>query len=200
MSLITWEITTDSKREPVSVTEVKEHLREDRNDSSTDAYIKTLIKSARYRLEAATGRALFTQTRQLRLVSFPPGNKILLPGYPVASITSVKYYDDSGVQQTWSSAEYSLKDSKPNWLQLGYDYDFPTHRSSRDEIEIEYICGESSVSSIDPRVFHAIYLDVELNYDGYMDDRRRGAAIRAYDSLVDQLKIGEDFLDYGESI
>lgn len=194
--MITWEITTDSKLEPVTVTEAKDHLRVDH--SNDDSVILSLIKSARYRLEAATGLAFFTQTRQLRLPCFPYKSKILLPGYPVQSVTHIKYYDTGGTQQTWSNSEYTLRDAKPNYIQLNYNEVYPVHRSKRDEIEIEYIAGETSTVSIDPRVIQAIKLDVELNYDDLLLNRdARARIIYSYDALVSQLQIGEDFLEYG---
>lgn len=188
-----WEVKTAPAAEPVSVAEVKAHLRVDHSNDDTE--LGYLIESARLELERMTGRAFVTQTRTLRLSRFPVNDRIYLPGDPVASITHVKFINDGGTQETWTASEYSLRQGAPSWLQLGWEYSWPTHRSTRDEVEIEYVCGVA-VDSVDKRVEHAIKLRVQMDY-AEQHDKEWERVKRSYDSLVDQLKIGEEFVAYG---
>ena len=190
-----WELKTAPTVEPVTLAEVKLHLRVDH--SADDTVLSSLIKSARQEVETETGRAIVTQTRLLRLSCFPDGSeyRLQLPGSPVASISSVKYIDDAGSQQSWSSANYALRQGEPAWLQLGYDKEWPEHRSTQDEIEIEYVCG-SAVSSIDERLKQAVLFKVQATYSE-LDEKETRRVIHAASSLVQQLRIGEEFTEYG---
>lgn len=190
-----WEIKTAPTLEPVTIAEMKQHLRI--GHSEDDTQLKTLIESARLQLERETGLAFVTQTRTLRFSCFPSNleYKLFLPGEPVASITHVKYYDGDGVQQTWNSSNYTLRQGRPSWVGLNYDVDWPDHRGEQDEIEIEYICG-AAVGSVDQRVKHAIKLKVQLDY-AEQHNKEWERVNRSYESLKMGLMIGEEFIQYG---
>ena len=190
-----YNVKTAPTSEPITLAECKEHLRVDHTDD--DDLITAYIQAAREKLELDTGRAFFTRTRVQRLTEFKTANRrIKLVGCPVQSIVHVKYYDNDGTQQTWSSAEYALRVGEPNWLQLSYNYSWPDHRSDDDEIEIEYICGKTLVADIDERVKQVIRMLVENWYDD-PDKATMARITTAIDSLTANLRIGEEFLSYG---
>lgn len=189
-----WDITTEPTVEPVTYEAIKSHLNLDNNNHK--AVLESRIRSVRQQIEKDTGRAFVTQTRTLRLSCFPVGEtRIYLPGSPAASITHVKYIDSDGVQQTWSSSDYSLRQGEPGWLQLGHDKDWPEHRSDRDEIEIEFVCGESA-STVSEDVKDAIKFKVQASF-AELDEKEHDRIMKAHYSLVGGLKIGEEFLSYG---
>jgi hypothetical protein len=120
-----------------------------------------------------------------------------LPGAPVASISNVAYVDLNGTNQVWDSTEYNLVAGEPSYLQLAYNENWPDHRGTRDRIIITYVCGKDDVADIDVRVKAACKLHVELNYD--REELRDKGADRiqvALDSLVNQLRIGDEFQCY----
>ena len=189
-------ITSEPASEPITLTELKAHLRVDGVLDDTELGDK--LTEARKSIEQLTNRAFFTQTRTLSFNRFDhTTSRIYLPGAPVALITSLTYYDLNGTQQTWDSGNYSLVVGQPSWLQLDYNVDWPDHRSVRDRIVITYVCGASDVADIDARVKSACKLHVELNYD--REELRDKAADRiqnGFDSLITQLRVGDEFQCY----
>jgi len=99
--------------EPVTLADVKEHLRI--TDSDSDSYIQALITSARITLEEYTGLAFITQQWKLTLDRWPSGrdywwsgvrqgslrelegmySDLTLPRYPLQSIVSVKTFNQT---------------------------------------------------------------------------------------------------------
>lgn len=99
---------------PITLTEAKTHLRVDH--SADDALISGLILASTGYCEKFTARAFVTQTWELVLDEFP-SNEILIPLPPLQSVTSVKYDDANGFEQTVSSLEYTVDDvSEPGWV------------------------------------------------------------------------------------
>src|SRR5574343_985939 len=100
LKLITAATTT-----PVTLAEAKLHCRVDGTDE--DALITSLITAATETAEQQlAGRVLMQQTWELTLDAFP--GVFELTRVPVQSITSLKYYDTAGVQQTMAGADYTL--------------------------------------------------------------------------------------------
>ena len=94
----------------LSLSTAKSHLRVDGSDD--DTLITALVASAEQLAEHLTGRTLITRDRTHRVAEF--GDRIRLPGAPVASITSVKYLDTAGAEITLSNALYALE-SGTDW-------------------------------------------------------------------------------------
>lgn len=93
--------TTD----PLTLDEVKLHLRVTGDDE--DTLIDGLLKAATSYLDGWTGilgRALESQTWEMALDEFP--DEIELPLGPITSVTSVKYTDTTGTEQTMSALLY----------------------------------------------------------------------------------------------
>jgi uncharacterized phiE125 gp8 family phage protein len=184
--------------EPITVDELKDHLRVETNDF--DLELESLITVARKSLEIETGLVVFTSTRKMLFDRFPPNSfsRLYLYGTPVQSVSHVKYYDEAGTQTTWSSSKYRLQDGKPNYLQCVFGETWPAHRSVQDKIEIQYVCGKTTTAAIDERIKQAIKLNCSLQFDGELIVKDEAARLeKAYRNLISQLKVGEDFLVYG---
>ena len=184
--------------EPITVDELKDHLRIETNDF--DLELASLISVARKSLEIETGLVVFTSTRKMFLDRFPPNSfsRLYLYGTPVQSVSHVKYYDDSGTQQTWSSSKYNLQEGRPNYIQCVFGETWPAHRSVQDKIEIQYVCGKTTTAAIDERIKQAIKLNCSMQFDGELIVKDEGLRLeKAYQNLIGQLKVGEDFLVYG---
>lgn len=140
---MTIQIVTAPAAEPITLVEAKAHLRVD--DATSDTLIASYIKAARQIAEGFMRRSLVRRTLRLSLDGFPSyGCPLLLPFAPVASISSVKYYDSDGALQTWSSAEYLLEaDSEPARLQHHPDDAWPTdlHIGRLGVAQVEYVAG-----------------------------------------------------------
>jgi len=87
-------------------------------------------------------RQLCTATWTLKLDSFPPADYIELPRPPLATVTSVKYYDLAGTQQTFSSGKYTVDThSEPGRVVLNYGESWPSIRSQSQAVEVIYTAG-----------------------------------------------------------
>ena len=110
-----FKVITAVATEPITRAEAKLHLGLDDMSGShpDDAIIDALITAAREYGEQYTKRALAQQTLEASLDAFPDSDddRIDLPRAPVASITSVKYTDTSGTEQTISGSAYALSTS-----------------------------------------------------------------------------------------
>ena len=97
--------------EPVDSTLVKEWLRVDSGDTSQDAVITLLITAARQAVEDYLRRCLVQTTVTWVLDADQTEDPIWLPYPPVASITTVKTFDDSTgseVATTVAATNYQL--------------------------------------------------------------------------------------------
>lgn len=96
--------TSPPATEPVSLAEAKAHLRITHNDD--DAYITTLIKTARASIEAQTGLGLISQGWSVFLDDWPDNGVIELPLAPVLDIADIKVYGDDDTFAVIDPAHY----------------------------------------------------------------------------------------------
>jgi uncharacterized phiE125 gp8 family phage protein len=98
-----FERTVDAASEPVTLSEVKDHLKIDGTDE--DTYLTSLITASRQMLESELERSFITQTWKMYLPYFPLG-EINIPKGKVLTVESVEYYDSNNSLQTVSTDEY----------------------------------------------------------------------------------------------
>lgn len=136
-------VTTAPTSEPVSLAEAKAAARID-DELVHDRELLRLIQAAREAAESYTQRSIMPQTLTLYLDAFDA--VIRLPRAPVTSVTSVKYLDDAGVQQTLAASKYrvDLVSYQPR-ITPGFDEPWPITRPVTNAIEIEYVTGYASV-------------------------------------------------------
>jgi uncharacterized phiE125 gp8 family phage protein len=103
--------------QPLTVEEVKAHLRVDHTDE--DSLIALYIAAATSFIDGEygfLGRALVTQTWELVLDNFPL-HEIKIPLPPLQEVESIKYDDADGNEQVVSTLEYWVDDaSEPAWV------------------------------------------------------------------------------------
>jgi len=142
-----WKVTTAPVLEPVTLAEAKLHLKVDY--TADDALITELIKTARQKCEQFQNRAFIEQIITAKLDSF--SNVIALPMPPLISVTTVKYLDTNGVQQTLANTYYDEdKTSQPGLITLGYNDSWPAVRSQHHAVEIIYKAGYGAAASTVP--------------------------------------------------
>jgi uncharacterized phiE125 gp8 family phage protein len=118
-------LVTAPAAEPLSVSQLKTHLRIDHNDEDDD--LEDLIIEARQKLESDMRRAFITQTWRMSLDGWPTLDEILLPRPPLQSVTSIVYKDSEGTPTTWSSSAYIVDtDSEPGRIVLAYGETWPS--------------------------------------------------------------------------
>lgn len=175
---------------PVTVADMKLHLRVDVTDE--DNLIEALIKAARARMERELNRTLLTTSWKLTMDYFP--TVFFLPRSPAISVTSVKYYDTGGTQQTLSSSAYQLVSGRrPSRIVEAYGYSWPSVQDKSDAVEVIYSAGEgAAATSIPEDLVSALKLDVAHLFENREAVMVGAPAIdlpRGYDSLTRDYKI-----------
>ncbi|WP_292893254.1 MULTISPECIES: head-tail connector protein [unclassified Nitratireductor] len=98
--------TVDPLVEPVTLAEVKAHLRLEQ--VSEDVLIEGLIRAAREEVEKTTGQALIDQSWRLTLDDWPPGEVLYLHRTPVREVLSVTVFDADGAASIVDPSTYRL--------------------------------------------------------------------------------------------
>lgn len=158
-------ITTAPATEPVTETEAKLHCRVDH--STEDAIFTRLIEVARIQCENISGRAFVTRTYTAMLDRWP-GSCFELPYPPLASISSIKYYDDAGsAAATFNSANYYVDtNSEPGRVALISGADWPsTTLRDINGVEIIYTAGYGNAAAVPDQYKQAMLLLIGHLYE-----------------------------------
>ena len=150
-------LVTPPAAEPVSVAELKAHMRVEISDD--DTLIGQYGKTARIWCEDFTRRQFVTATWRLTLEDFPWGDRIELPRPPLQSVTSLTYVDDNGTTQTYDALSYRLiTDEEPGYLLPVYNGDWPSYRADVDAIKVTYVAGYGLAVAVPENLKTAIKL------------------------------------------
>jgi len=161
-------LVTAPTSEPVTAPELLLHLRTDATDFPNAA---AFITDARQEIENRSGLAFITQTWRLSLDRWPTGGEawwdgvrdgsiaelygnaqrsIALPKWPLASITSVKVYDEDSNETAVTVANVFDVDaySTPGRMTLKRGQTWPIALRSSNAIEIVYVAGYPSAANV----------------------------------------------------
>lgn len=145
--------------EPVTVAEAKLNARVDH--SAEDSLWAIWVAAARRLTEREANRRWVTQTVKLVLPGWPADGMIRLPVAPVQSVTSVKYYDATGTQQTLTaSTDYRawLGHHRPVIYPPPPAY-WPDLTDSRlDAVEVIFVAGYGAAADVPPEARQAVLL------------------------------------------
>ena len=173
----------------VSLADAKLHLRVD--DTDQDALITATIWAATEAAEQVMGRALMPQTWELTLDAFPEAFK--LTRVPAVSITSLKYWDAAGVQQTLGSGLYALD----NTDDFGHAYvvpvfggTWPDAREQINAVALRYVAGYATAANVP----ESIKSWIKLQAGAMFENRQAEGAVQTYalgfaDRLLDRYKV-----------
>jgi uncharacterized phiE125 gp8 family phage protein len=158
--------TVDPTQEPITVAEAKQHCRALADVPDEDRMMADYVRAARDAYEAYTERAAMTQTWRWTLDNFC--DEMVLPmAAPLQSVTSVKYYDTAGTQQTLATTYYRVDtDSTPGIVRLKPDQAWPDVQTTRGQaVEIVYVCGHASVAAVPQSVKSGMYFLIDHLYE-----------------------------------
>ena len=157
------EVFADGTFEPVSKAEAKAHLRVDHD--ADDFLIDALAAAARQYAEDLTGRGLVRRTYDLFLDAFPRWT-VELPRPPVDSVTTVKYLDTAGAQQTLAASKYVVDaKSSPGRVTPAWGESWPATRAQVNAVEIRFVAGHANATVVSPKVKLGIKLLISTWYD-----------------------------------
>lgn len=144
---------------PVTVAEAKAQARVAFDDD--DTLIGDYVSAATDMIERYIGRSIMQQTWEVVLDGF--SDSITLPKGPVQSVTSVKYKDAAGGEQTVSSANYIFDGvSDPQRVVKVSDYAWPTVSAEVNSVTVRFVAGYAAVPA---SIKHAVLLVVSAWYD-----------------------------------
>ncbi len=149
---------------PVSLAEAKTHLRVDFTDD--DTLIGALIDAATAHIDGYTGilaRALVTQTWQQDFCDWPGDRVLRLPLAPVASVSSVKYFDSANTEITVAeTGNYALlEDARGPYIKFTSDFAAPALFDERDDrIGVTFVAGYGGAAEVPAAIRAAVLLIV----------------------------------------
>lgn len=148
------QITTAPAVEPITLDEAKEQLHITHDDE--DAFISSLIVTARIHCEQVARRSFVTRTYTARLDCWPYMTRFELPFPPLLAVTSIKYTDQSGVQATFAATNYIVDaHSQPGRIALKSSASYPSVTLQEiNAIEIVYTAGYGLAVAV-PDVYKA---------------------------------------------
>lgn len=175
-------LVTPPAAEPVTLAQAKKQLELASSDTAHDAHLALLIQAAREQWEADTDSCCLTQTWKVYAEEFDD-DEIYLPKRPIQSVTHVKYYDASNVQQTLSTSVYSLDDAA-RAVRLDSLQVWPAVYDRFDAITITFVAGYTSAAAL-PAIHKQAILLLVGKYFENRDMHVSGAYTdAAYDALV----------------
>jgi uncharacterized phiE125 gp8 family phage protein len=182
-------LITAASTPAVTLAEAKLHLRVDVSDD--DALITAMVSAATQVAEQITNRALSEQTWEITLDHFP--RSFNLTRVPVASITSLKYYDIDGTLQTLASSAYALDNSNdygPARVTPAYMEIWPGTRSQAAAVALRYVAGYASAAAVPESIKSWIKLQVGAMYENRQaEGARQSYALGFADRLLDRYRV-----------
>lgn len=175
--------TTDATSEVITTAEAKSHLRV--SVDTDDDLIDDLIKAARQWTENYTRRALLTQTWELTMDGFPDsGEVVYLERSPVASVTSLKYYDTDDTEQTWGTSNYNIDtNSTPGRISEDVDVSWPSTSDRKNAVKVTFVAGDTTAASVPLPIKQAMLIHISHNYDNRGDEGHRKYPQAIFDLL-----------------
>ena len=160
--------------EPVSLNDLKLHLRIDPDALDEDEYLEGLEITARKQAEDYMGRAIMTTTFDYFLSGWPRSNFIKLPYGNLVSVTSVAWKDQDGVSDTLTVTTDYLVETNGEGIGkivLPYSVTWPSGTLyPSNPISIRYICGWASADLVPAGIKSAIKLLVAKLYESRGED------------------------------
>ena len=133
-------LLTPATTTPLSLAEVKEHLRV--LHSTENSLIDLYNKAATASVENWLGRSLVKRTYELTLDTFNEDG-IVLPMPPIIAVLSVKYDDADGNEQTLVEGTDYFVDTanEPGWLLKIGSSSWPTVMDTANAVRVQYTAG-----------------------------------------------------------
>lgn len=150
--------------EPVTLTDVKAHLRIDSDHE--DVLINSLMLTSRLHLESSLAIAMITQSWRLVVDAWPKSGQLDIPLAPLQSVTSVRVKPATGAAQLVPASSYLVDvTSRPPRI-IWNKGALPKPGVAAAGIEIEFTAGfGAGASSVPAPLRHAILMLVAHWYE-----------------------------------
>lgn len=172
-------VTTAPTELPVLIGEVMAHVRE--TNQAKQAELLEYMFAAVDQLEGPNGllgRCLVSQTVEYTMDRFPAEgwweysrfvSAFDLPLSPMQSVTSIKYLDENGTEQTLASSNYRVLnagvETKRGRVELAYDETWPDTRPIEQAVTVTYVAGFGARNAVPWKYRQLIMAWVKELYD-----------------------------------
>ncbi|GAB3388127.1 head-tail connector protein [Lysobacter fragariae] len=174
-------LITPAGLKPVTISEARDHVEV--FGSAHDAKLTAMIDAAVSNLDGRDGilgRALIEQEWELTLDAFPACS-ICPPLPPLLSITSVKYIDTNGVEQTLASGAYKVEPGEHGRVSPVFGTSWPATRSESGAVKVQFKAGYGANDSAVPQAIRSAILlivgDLFENREGQGDQLFENATV-----------------------
>jgi len=159
---------TNASAEPVSVSQVKNHLRI--TAAAEDALIGLYITAARQMAEDITKRALINTQWELTFDSFDPTYKIVLPRPPLSTDSAqvvITYTKTTGDTTTINSTVYAVEHrDEPGFIRLNYNSTWPDDvQDTEGAVRVVYRSGYTTANQAPEAIKHWIKMRAGQMYE-----------------------------------
>lgn len=143
---------------PVSVVELKAHLRIDADDDTEDLLLAAYIAAATQWCEEYNGRKFLDTTCVEVFDAFP--TQFEPRNHPLSSVTSIVYTDTDGDAQTLDAADYQVDtQSETPRIVVAYNGSWPDTRAVPNAVTLTYVAGYGADADDVPQIKrHAILM------------------------------------------
>lgn len=144
---------------PVTLAEALNHMGA---QAKTEDYalIDALIASATQHVEDFTGRAFVTRTLDWKMDCWPDRGLFRVPLPPLQSVTSIKYIDSAGDEQTWAAENYQVDANEDGGrIALAYGATLPSLRGGDlNAVTVRFVAGYGHAGVVPQPIRQAILL------------------------------------------
>ncbi len=169
-------LVTAPDEEPVTLLELKTHLRIPEDDTALDTHIASCLAAALGTLEDERNLQLCAATWQLVLGGFPRGRgTIILPRPPLISVDKVVYLDPDGVEVTSEPAGEGEPEvelfwagslgAEPGFVYLVPGESWPATARQPDALKVQFTAGYGAAAAVPERAKAAIKLLAATLFD-----------------------------------
>jgi uncharacterized phiE125 gp8 family phage protein len=153
---MTYRVVTPATRLPVSLADLKAHLRVEHDDE--DGLLSGYLAAAVGHVETITNRSLLNTVVEQILPCFPH-RPIELRGR-VQSVISIKYLDEAAAEQTVDPLTYRVNTAaEPGRVYLQPDQSWPATLWVEDAVTVRYVTGYGdTVEGVPEAIRQAILL------------------------------------------
>jgi uncharacterized phiE125 gp8 family phage protein len=186
-------LTVAPATEPVTAAELRTHLRTDATELP-DAEANALITDARTEIENMTGLAFISQSWRLSIDRWPAGGEawwdgvremsitelynsntlqsLVLPRWPLVSITSVTVYDEDSNASTVTVNDVFDVDTyqTPGRITLKRGQTWPVALRANDAIQVIYVAGYANAAAVPSTMKRAVKQLAAFLYSHRGDD------------------------------
>lgn len=189
--------------EPISLDDLRLHLRLNPSQLDEEEYLEDLIKGARRRVENLLQRQLLTATWDYYLQDWPAEEWFYLPYGNLQSVTSIAWKDQDGTTTTMTVTTDYLVETNGEGLGrivLPDDADWPTTELyPSNPIKTRFVCGWTAAAAIPYQIRAAIKMiaaDLYLNRSSQeLFPTGQGYQVnKTVEALLNEYAIWQEFL------